>query len=566
MVSHQEVLTLALIVVLLALPSLIYGITLHVRPTSTNTSCPTHPCQTLSEYAQDPGQYFNDSNLTLQLLQGTHTLNVNLTIRNITQFKIHGAVPPTRVVCDSRVGFTFYNIHRMSIHGLAFVACASGSVNHIITYSVDTYYGLHLQSVQMAEIIDCTFQDSYGSALGVVDSHVVLRDNNFLNNCRLCLNGRCDGYWWSAYQGTKCFGGGVFARRSNLSITGSSSFSGNSASDGGGVSAWGSSNVYISGNTTFSGNSANDGGGVSAQYRSNVYISGNTTFSGNSASYGNGGGVSARASSYVDISGNTTFSVNAASYGGGVSAWHGSNVNISGNTNFSGNSASYDGGGVSASDRGNVYISGNTTFIGNSASDGGALSVLCNNVYISGNVMFSSNSARIGGCVFVHDNCLYTSTTSLNLDGKCSFTNCSATNDGGAIHASGIQLNLSGNNVFDANRAEHFGGGLYAPKSSLNFNGDNTFTANWAGSRGGGIYAQETNISFSGTGLLSGNKAQLDGGGIYADGSNLNFSANITISSNTAQLGGGIYSDNNTTRNTHAQSMPRAEEYPEICK
>ena len=130
------------------------------------------------------------------------------------------------------------------------------------------------------------------------------------------------------------------------------------------------------------------------------------------------------------------------------------------------------------------------------------------------------------------------------MGGKISFTNCSVTNDGGAIHASGIQLNLSGTNVFNANRAEHFGGGLYILKSPLNIDGDNTFTANWAGFRGGGIYAQEANISFSGTGLLSGNKAQLDGGGIYADDSNLNFRGDITISSNEAQLdGGGIYAD-----------------------
>ena len=104
----------------------------------------------------------------------------------------------------------------------------------------------------MAEIIDCSFQESKGSALGVVDSHVILRDNSFLNNCRVWSNQRCDGY---NYQGPECFGGGVFVRRSILSITGSSSFSGNSASDGGGVSAWSSSNVNISGNTTFSGNS-----------------------------------------------------------------------------------------------------------------------------------------------------------------------------------------------------------------------------------------------------------------------------------------------------------------------
>ena len=595
---------LALTVVLLALPPLTCGVTLHVRPTSTNTSCPAHPCQTLSEYARDPGQYFNDSNLTLQFLPGNHTLDINLAITDTHKLEIHGALLPTKVFCDFHVGFTFSNIHRVSIDGLAFVACARSPVVRF-PYRTKTYYGLHLQSVPMAEIIDCTFQDSYGSALGVVDSLVVLRDNNFINNCLLCSNESCDGY----HRGPRCYGGGVFVQRSNLSITGSSSFSGNSASYGGGMSALVSSNVYISGNATFSGNSAWDGGGVSAWYSSNVYFSGNTTFSGNSARR-YGGGVSARHSSNVTISGNTTFSDNSAGGGGGVSAWDRSNVTISGNTTFSDNSARYGGGGgVSAWDRSNVYISGNTTFSGNSArrdgggvsawdrsnvticenttfsgnsarygdgggvrawdrsnvyisgnttfsgnlagyGDGGALSVLCSNVYISGNAMFSSNLARIGGCVLVNEYhpiyCPYTSTASLNLDGNIVFTNCSATSDGGAIHASGIQVNLSGTNIFNANGAEHFGGGLYVPKSSLNIDGDNTFTGNWAGSRGGGVYAQETNISFSGTGLLGSNKAQVDGGGIYADGSNLNFSAILTISSNTAQLGGRIYSDNNT--------------------
>ena len=516
MASHQGVLTLALTVVLLALPSLTCGVTLHVRPTSTNTSCPTLPCQTLSEYAQDPGKYFNDSNLTLQFLPGNHTLDINLTITNINQLEIHGALLPTRVVCDSRVGFTFSNIHRVSIDGLAFVACARSSVVQFSSTfypekigPTKTYYGLHLQSVQTAEITDCTFQDSYDSALGVVDSRVVLRDNNFLNNCRLFSNKRCSVY---NYQGPRCFGGGVFVQRSNLSVTGSSSFSGNSACYGGGVSAWGSSNMNISGNTIFSGNLA----------------------------WWYGGGVSA-GSSNVNISGNTTFSGNSAWHGGGVNAWSSSNVNISGNTTFSNNSAHY-GGGVSA-DGSHVNISGNTTFSGNSASDGGAVRVLYGNVYISGNAMFRSNSAKIGGCVLVYS---HTSTASLNLDGKCSFTNCSATSDGGAIHASDIILNLSGTNIFNDNAAEHFGGGLYSHKSSLTIDGDNTFTANWAGYSGGGIYAQETKISFSGTGLLGSNKAQLDGGGIYADGSNLNFRGDITISSNTAQLGGGIYSDNNT--------------------
>ena len=68
-VSHQGELTLALTVVLTPLSSLAYGVTLHVvdvRP-ATNTSCLTHPCQTISKYAHNLGQYFNSTNLMLQL-------------------------------------------------------------------------------------------------------------------------------------------------------------------------------------------------------------------------------------------------------------------------------------------------------------------------------------------------------------------------------------------------------------------------------------------------------------------------------------------------------------------
>ena len=149
---------------------------------------------------------------------------------------------PTRVVCDSNDGFTFRNISVVKIEGLAFVACAKSIIFQNLNGLLFTiYYGLYLQSVQMVEIIDCIFQDSYGSAVKAVDSHVVLRGNNsFLNNCRLCSNGSCDNY-----QGPRCYGGGVFVQMSHLSITGSSRFSGNSAHVGGGVGAEDSINVYI---------------------------------------------------------------------------------------------------------------------------------------------------------------------------------------------------------------------------------------------------------------------------------------------------------------------------------
>ena len=515
MASHKGVLTLAVTVVLLALPSLTNGEMLHVRPISTNASCPTHPCLTLSEYAQYLGKYFNGSNLTLEFLPGTHSLNVNVTIKSIHRLEILGnssAVVPTMIVCSSCVGIAFSNIYKVRIDGLAFVSCARMGVvsNHPITY-----YGLHLQSVQNAEIIDCTFQDSYGSALGAVDSCVVLKENIFSNNCRMCSNGGCDNF------GTECDGGGIFVQGSNLTITGSNSFFGNLAHFGGGVSARYSSNVYISGNTTFSRNSASfTGGGVSAQSNSNVYISGSTIFRGNSARIG--GGVCALISSNVYISGSTTFSGNSASFtGGGVFALLSSNVYISGNTTFSGNSVSGSGG-VSAL-LSSIGIIGDTTFNDNSINRaGGGVSTMFSNLYINGSTTFSGNSARDGGGV--------SALVSGNVD-------------------------ISGNTTFSGNSASRYGGGVYALLSNnVNLSGNNTITANWAGSRGGGIYVQETKISSSGTGLLSSNKAQRDGGGIYADGSNLNFNGNFTIRNNTAQIGGAIYSDNNTI-NIHGHNI-----------
>ena len=479
------------------------------------------------------------------------------------------------------------------IESLAFVGCARpDKFQDLYGDLFSTYHGLHFQSVQTAEIIHCTFQYSYGSALGVVNSHVVLRENRFSKNCKLCSNGSCD------YRGPICYGGGVFVQRSNLSITGSSRFSGNSAKwYGGGVYA-NSSNVTISGNTTFSGNSAYKGGGVYAESKTNMVISGNTTFSGNSANYG-GGGVYAVSKTNMVISGNTTFSGNSASdSGGGVSAESETNMVISGNTTFSGNSASDSGGGVSA-ENSNVYISGNTTFSDNSASrDGGGVRAQSSSkVYISGNTTFIGNSAvRYGGGVSVWGSSTVTiigNTTfsgnsagdgggvsaqyssNVNISGNTTVSGNSARKDGGGVSAwDSSNVYISGNTTFSGNSAGDGGGGVSADSSSVTISGNtifsrnsagrngggvsawnsfhvyitrnSTFTANRAGFKGGSIYVLQSNMRFTGTGLLSGNVAQLDGGGIYAEDSNLNFSANLTVSNNTAQLGGGIYSDNNT--------------------
>ena len=478
MASYQGVFTLALTVVLLALPSLTYGETLYVRPTSANTSCPTHPCHTLSEYAQDPGQYFNDTNLTLQFLPGNHSLDLNVTITSIHQLEILGdssAVVPTRVVCYSSFGFILKDIIKMKIEGLAFISCATGNATKYVAKKSFYLYtlpnGVRLQSVQMTVITNCTFQNT---SLEVVDSCVVLRgSNSFSRHC------------YKLHYKKICDGRGVLAKRSNVSFTGINSFLGTtysytefiesyntSVDSGAGILAGAGSNVYISGNTTFINNSASDGGGVYAAPTSNVYISGNTTFINNSAVWGDGGGLYAKDNSNVYISGNTTFIGNSASgNGGGIYANSPflndtiSNVHISGNTTFIGNSAGGNGGGIYAKSLQvfyitcirNVYINGNTTFIGNSATNGGGIYAESkSNIHISGNNTFISNSANNGGGIHTFD------WNNVIINGNTAFINNTARNNGGGVYSEcASNTNISGNTTFIGNSAR-LGGGVCA--------------------------------------------------------------------------------------------------------
>ena len=90
------------------------------------------------------------------------------------------------------------------------------------------------------------------------------------------------------------------------------------------------SNVSTSGNTICTSNSATNGGGINAQFNSTVNIVGITTFIGNSATNGSGR-ICVEYNSSLYISGITTFLGNSARFGGGVGEWFNSDVDIGGN-------------------------------------------------------------------------------------------------------------------------------------------------------------------------------------------------------------------------------------------
>ena len=534
----------------LALPSLTYGEILHVRPASSNTSCPTYPCHTLSEYAEHHGEYFNTPDITLQFLQGNHTLNVNLDITNIQQLDILGdfsALIPTSIVCSSHIGFTFRNISLVRIDGLAFVSCARSHQIRTIHHRFETrYFGVYLEFVWMTEITNCTFQDSFGSALGVVASHVSFKgsttfSNNsatygggvFADNSSVTFNGSTTFNYNSAK-----YGGGVYASiRSVMSFTGSTTFSNNSASGrGGGVYEYYSSVTSFNGSTTFSNNSARYGGGAYASSSSVMSFNGSTAFSNNSARYG--GGVSAHLSSVTSFNGSTAFSNNSATNGGGVSAYFSSVMNFTGSTTFSNNSASGRGGGVYEYSSSVTSFNGSTTFSSNLASvyGGGVYASSSSVMSFNGSTTFSSNLASVyGGGVYA------SSSSVMSFNGSTTFSNNSASVYGGGVstyYSSVISFN--GSTTFSNNSARY--GGVSAFYSSVSFNGSTTFSGNSASDDGGGVYAFYSTMSFNGSTTFSGNSASGDGGGAYASASEVSFSGtNVIVANIAARFGGGIY-------------------------
>jgi len=520
----------------------------YIKPTS-NSPCSAHPCLTLSEYAQQTHHYLT-SNTTLFFLPGDHVLSVNFTVENVSNFEIYSKLTSTadnytasgnRIVCQGLVGFTFRHITHMKVHGLTFNSCGKGAVghDHYTDHDYMTAYGVSVYLGRDINILNCLFQDSIGTALGVFYSSLVLKgSNSFTNNCRGCSDGN---------HTCICLGGGIHTYTSTLIFEAeNSTFTNNSAKDGGGIYAR-HSTLNFTGNTSFGNNSADKSGGGIMATDSSLNFTGNSTFQSNSAEI-RGGGIMATDSS-LKFNGNSTFQSNSVERsGGGIRVLYSSLI-FSGNITFRNNIAQKVGGGISTSDSTLNFI-GNTTFKQNSANSqaGGGINVWNSTLNFIGNTAYRNNSAkRRGGGI-------RTFCSTLNFTGITTFRNNAAIL-GGGIHATKSILDISGDNitgkscgdynsftsVFMENSALIHGGAVYTKDSILNFEGHNTFGGNSARYNGGGIYSENSTLKFSGNTSFSSNSGQLQGGGIYGHIASTYFSGNSSFTSNSAARGGGEY-------------------------
>ena len=512
-----------------------------VTPTATScSSCPLNStnCTTLSTYAKEAELYFA-SNTTMIFLPGDHILNKNITVRNVARLIMRGESSfgmIVKVICSGSVGFSFTNMVDFGIHSLAFTHCSRSK------------YGLFIQSTQYAELVNCSFNDNFGTALVIINANITLAGNSeFTNNH--CGSTSCGG------------GGGIVAISSNLTFTGYTIFLENIVTPywgggGGGITAV-SSNLTFTGNITFLENIATfyqrdygGGGAIYAYGNSMLIFNGTNNFINNSANYGTGGAIYSAGSTILSFSGTNHFFNNSADSVGGAIYTEGSTVlSFSGTNNFFKNSPDSNGGAIYAYGNSMLIFNGTNNFINNSATRGGAIYTLGNTVLnFSGTNNFFNNSADSnGGAICAYWNAV------VNFDGTNNFFSNSADDndgEGGAIYAYGSAvLSFYETNNFFNNTADH-GGAIYAFGSTvLRFSATSSFfnnSANHCG-EGGAIYSTNSaELIFSGTSNFFNNTADNNGsagncggGAIYAYFmTELSFSGTNNFFNNSANHGG----------------------------
>lgn len=244
------------------------------------------------------------------------------------------------------------------------------------------------------------------------------------------------------------YGGGVRAEDSaQISITNDSNVQGNSATDGGGISANKQSGVTLN-NTDVIENKAiitedsatafGTGGGINIDHQGTTLNMTGGRIDKNEAK-SNGGGVYASAGAAFTFNG-TQITENKAQYGGGISANGQSTIGMTGVSSVSKNTATYFGGGV------NIDKAG-TTF---TVNDNGIIS---ENIAMEGAGVFAS-----AGAAFVMNH------------GTVS-DNTASSNGGGVYLQADSTINAIAGAIQD-NSAKRDGGGIFTANYLYEFNVD----------------------------------------------------------------------------------------------
>ena len=169
----------------------------HISPTLEPCSVRREPCVTLSQFAANSSQYLQ-SNTTLVLLEGNHTLDTQLTVEGIIAFSIYSG---QNVTCVNESVIYLRNISDVHLHSMIFIGCRVEvqAVNNIFIQNIyftdfdgtfDWFRVLQL-TLTNANILNTTFSGisissditSYSGILHASHSDVTIQGIT-LENCK----------------------------------------------------------------------------------------------------------------------------------------------------------------------------------------------------------------------------------------------------------------------------------------------------------------------------------------------------------------------------------------------
>ena len=498
-------------------------------------------------------------------------------LSSLQNISIVGENDPTINCIDDGGGLHLVSCHNCTIDGINWDGCGNKTTNSPV---------LKFENCSSIEIKNCTFKHSIGQAIvfSEMSGDANIHHCKFMNNSNYISHGAAICY--SSYHldsqlaltinncnFTNNVGGisiiyieqltspvygisiinnshfydnqgiSVFLSNQNLCIMGKSSFTGNTAENGGGIFATNHSIITFSSHsiTTFDDNTAvNSGAAVYLTYYTRVLFEGKSqvSFNRNNATTGDGGAIYSYDNSEVIFKENSDikFNYNLAKHGGALYSQN-SDITIDQTclVMFGDNAADYGGA---------LYLThhSNGVFTGSSS------------------IKFQNNAAsKYGGAVYIHNTCaaIFTKNTTVT------FYNNSAKSNGGAIFIkinSNILLNEYSRVTFNNNRAQDTGGAISSENIPNDLLDENLYLKSpveFINATSNKDNISFANLTFGGvTKVTFMNNNAAYGGAIFSK-LDIIFTANstITFTNNRADNGGAFYCESNTNIVFSAESM-----------
>ena len=181
----------------------------YIKP-STSDGCPeSEICTTLSTLAANTSNFLDDTNTTFIFLEGYHTLDMDLNIRDINHLVrlSFTNLVSVSITCIDGVGLNFNNIKQLQISGLELIRCRN-----------------RIESVGDFLLEDCHFHDGdSGSALLLTQTNTNIDRCSFLSNTAGTMT--LISLAFPYYSRHAIVGGALHVTSSNLSISNSSFYS-----------------------------------------------------------------------------------------------------------------------------------------------------------------------------------------------------------------------------------------------------------------------------------------------------------------------------------------------------